>query len=105
MKARRAGELRKVDDGQSKVKGHKAVTLKDVGLTKQEVSSWKPFAVPEKELEKAITIVKQRDGVLTEAAWLFFNHDRFQTFFQLRHAFATGLRNRRNVVFFGDLCG
>ena len=54
--------LRKVDDGQSKVKGHKAVTLKDVGLTKQEVSSWKPFAVPEKELEKAITIVKQRDG-------------------------------------------
>lgn len=62
----KAGELRKVDDGQSKVKGHKAVTLKDVGLTKQEISSWKPFAVPEKELEKAITIVKQRDGVLTE---------------------------------------
>ena len=66
--ATQAGELRKVDDGQSKVKGHKAVTLKDVGLTKQEVSSWKPFAVPEKVLEKAITIVKQRDGVLNCAS-------------------------------------
>lgn len=61
----KAGQLRKKEDGNRSL-SHTAVTLKDVGLTKQEVNSWKPFAaVPERVLEKAIEVVKKRDPVLT----------------------------------------
>jgi hypothetical protein len=37
-----------------------------IGITRNESSDWQKLAaVPEKVLEKAITIVKERDGVLT----------------------------------------
>lgn len=41
----------------------------DIGITRNESADYQRLAsVPEKVLEKIITIVKERDGVLTEAA-------------------------------------
>ena len=62
---KKTGDLRKSEQGQ---KPTKAVRLQDVGITHNESSEFQKLAaVPEKVLEKAITVVKERDGVLTEA--------------------------------------
>jgi hypothetical protein len=43
------------------------VSLKDVGITKNESSEFQKLAaVPEKVLVKAITVVKERDGFLPQ---------------------------------------
>jgi hypothetical protein len=61
--------------------GDKVATLISAGITKRESSQssqWQKLAaVPAKVLDKAITVVKERDGVLTEAAgkqhqWMLF---------------------------------
>jgi hypothetical protein len=45
------------------------VSTSDIGITRNESSEFQKLAaVPERVLEKAITTVKKRDGVLTEAA-------------------------------------
>lgn len=55
--------------GQPEKKCDKPATLSEVGITRHESAKYQQLArVPEHKFEKAITIVKERDGVLTEAA-------------------------------------
>jgi len=66
VEGKKAGELAK--KGQPK-KCVSTNTLPDVGITRHESSDFQRLAVvPEKTLSKAIETVKERDGVLTEAA-------------------------------------
>lgn len=50
-------------------KGSHAVTFGEVGISKKDSHQYQQLAkVPEQKFEKAIEVVKKRDGVLTEAA-------------------------------------
>ena len=64
-------EIRSANDGQSRCTSLSTPKprLPELGITRNESSDWQRLAkVPERVLEKVITIVKERDGVLTEAA-------------------------------------
>ena len=64
QEGKKQGELKK--QGDSRLRG---VTISSTGITKDESSEFQKLAaVPSRTLEKAITVVKKRDGVLTEAA-------------------------------------
>lgn len=46
-------------------KGSTKASTTEIGITRNESSDWQKLAaVPERVLEKAITVVKERDGVL-----------------------------------------
>lgn len=63
---KKAGDIKTQRDNQ---KACTKPSTSEIGITRNESSDWQKLAaVPEKVLEKAITIVKERDGVLTEAA-------------------------------------
>lgn len=63
---KKVGDLKRA--GQAK-NSDRAVRIPDVGITHRESADWQRLAkVPEPVLTKAIAVVKERDGVLTEAA-------------------------------------
>jgi hypothetical protein len=67
IEGKKAGQI--ATKGQPEKKCDKPATLSQVGLTRKESAQYQQLAaVPEPELEKAIEVVKKRDGVLTEAA-------------------------------------
>jgi hypothetical protein len=69
VEGKKAGDVRKADDGKSRCTKASTPSLTSVGITRNESSDWQKLAaVPARVLDKAITVVKERDGVLTEAA-------------------------------------
>ena len=66
VEGKKSGQIKSV--GQAKNSGS-AVRIPDIGITHRDSAEYRRLAaVPERVLEKAITAVKKRDRVLTEAA-------------------------------------
>jgi hypothetical protein len=52
------------------------VSLKEVGITRHESAKYQQLAkVPDAKFEKALEVVKKRDGVLTHRGMLKCNYD------------------------------
>lgn len=58
-------------DRKSKDQGAYIPTLKDAGLSKEQIHDWKPLvSVTERQLEKTCEVVKKRDGVVLGDVWV-----------------------------------